>query len=352
MTSTDKSTVELPRDCEDEAAELFARKRTGNWTPDDQELLEGRLARDGNFADAFRRVEQSWVAVGKHAASPELMVLREQAIGRARRASARRWLRDDQKRHRLRIAAAIIGISIALATAIQLSPFGYRSGVYATDIGEQRVIELDDRSRIALDAKTRLRVHFSDNARTIQLLEGVAEFAVARDPNRPFKVEAGERTIVAVGTVFTVGYIDREVRVTLLEGKVAVTDDTASPHRQSGAVSQSAGGSAIVELAAGEELHVRHDGSTTVNPKADLDAATAWRQGKVIFRDEPLGEAVRRLNRYSRLQLEIEDSALAALRVTGVFDAGDTAAFAEAVQSYLPVVADYSDSDTIHLRMR
>jgi len=39
------------------------------------------------------------------------------------------------------------------------------------------------------------------------------------------------------------------------------------------------------------------------------------------------------------------------MKVSGVFESGDAQAFAEAMQAYLPVVADSSRS-TIHLRMK
>jgi transmembrane sensor len=107
-----------------------------------------------------------------------------------------------------------------------------------------------------------------------------------------------------------------------------------------------------IELVAGEELRFARDGHPTVKPKADIEAATAWREGKVIFHSEPLGEAVRRLNRYSRTKLQVDGDDLSNLSVSGVFDAGDSRAFADAVQSYLPVTADYSQTDIIRLRMR
>jgi transmembrane sensor len=97
---------------------------------------------------------------------------------------------------------------------------------------------------------------------------------------------------------------------------------------------------------------VRADGAATVVPKADIEAATAWRQGKVIFRDQTLAEAVHRLNRYSRQQVVVDDPALAQMKVSGVFDSGDAQAFAEAMQAYLPVAADFSGSSVIHLRMK
>jgi len=109
---------------------------------------------------------------------------------------------------------------------------------------------------------------------------------------------------------------------------------------------------ATIELIAGEELRVSRDGENTVTPKADIEAATAWREGKVIIRRESLGDAVRRLNRYSRRQIQIDDAALAAKLISGVFEAGDTEGFVSAVQRYLPVTVDESAARTIKLKLQ
>lgn len=343
-------------DLEEQAAQAFLRRRFGPWTPADEAELDFALANDLAHADAFRRVERSWAAVGKHATSAELMGLRESVIARARRAGAKRWRGLHSTRPRgLQVAAALAVLGLALAAAFQWAPFGLGPGEYRTRMGEQRAIELSDHSRIALDASTRVRVRFSKDARVVQLLSGQAQFFVAKDSARPFKVEAGDHTVMAVGTVFTVEYVDEEMHVAMLEGRVAVfpqarTEESGSKD-EGNRPAPYEGHSPIIELVAGEELRVRHDGHATVVPKADLEAATAWREGKVIFHAEPLGEAVRRLNRYSSMQLKIDDPALASMNISGLFDIGDTAAFVEAVQAYLPVVVD-SDSQTIHLRAK
>jgi transmembrane sensor len=71
-------------------------------------------------------------------------------------------------------------------------------------------------------------VRFTVDARTIELLDGQAQFSVAKDPARPFKVKAGAKTIVAVGTVFDVEYVDRQVQVAMVEGRVAVLSQDQS----------------------------------------------------------------------------------------------------------------------------
>ena len=355
------------QELEARAAQLVLRRRNGPWSETEQAALDAGLA-DPVSAAAIRRAERAWGAVGDHASAPELMVLREQALARARRANARRWrLPRAIGRNPWVIAATVAGIAVVIGVGVQLSPYAFTPGVYQTGVGEQKVIELSDHSRVALDTRTRIREVFTPDARIIEISHGQAQFSVAKDPGRPFKVIAGDRTIIAVGTVFTVEYVDREIRVAMLEGKVAVTttsstalvsgfqsadtgDDTAeSAHSKTTPDGAPDAGTALT-LIAGESLRVTKNGSATVTPKADLEAATAWRRGQVIFHAEPLGGAVRRLNRYSRLQIRIDSPELANLKISGVFEAGDTRAFADAIQSYLPVTADYADSDIIRLK--
>jgi transmembrane sensor len=337
-------------DLEEQAAELHTRRRGASWRETDQRLLDSRLAESSEFADAYGRIEGSWDAVGRYATSPELMALREQAIASARQASSRRWSLTGARSRRFKLWAAAAAVLVVCGTAWQLSPYGREADTYETGLGEQKVVELPDHSYIALDAQTRLHVRFTADARIVELLDGQAQFSVAKDPARPFKVEAGAKTIVAVGTVFDVEYVDRQVRVAMVEGRVAVlSKDPARSANMSDADSKAAPSS--IELSAGQALQVRDDGAATLLPKADIEAATAWRQGKVIFRNEELAEAVHRLNRYSRTQVVLDDPALAQMRVSGVFESGDVHAFAEAMQAYLPVVAESSNS-VIHLRMR
>jgi transmembrane sensor len=341
-----------PTDLHDQASRVFLDRRDASWASADQIALDSRLATDADFAAAYAQVAESWESVGRHAASPELMALREQAIARARQASARRWALPGARESQAVKWAAAAAVLAACATTWQLSPYGYAPGTYKTGFGEQKVVELSDHSRITLDARTELRVRFSADARIVELFDGQAQFSVAKDPARPFKVEAGAKTIVAVGTVFNVEYIDSLVNVAMMEGRVAVLtqanrDTAAAPDADAKSTEIS-----TIELNAGEALAVRANGAATVLPHADIEAATAWRQGKVIFRDETLSDAVHRLNRYSRQQVVVDDPALAEMKVSGVFDSGDAQAFAEAMQAYLPVAADFSHASLIHLRLK
>ncbi|MCG8696066.1 MAG: FecR domain-containing protein, partial [Minwuiales bacterium] len=94
--------------------------------------------------------------------------------------------------------------------------------VVETKESEHRSIELEDGSTIALGAASSLSVNYSGKRRTVVLEAGEALFEVAKDPNRPFVVLAGNGTITAVGTAFNVRRDADRVVVTVTEGEVEV----------------------------------------------------------------------------------------------------------------------------------
>ena len=342
---------------EDDASSAFVQRLHGDWNEEDQRALDSRLRNDPHFADAYRRVAQSWDSLEEHAEAPQLLAHRQAALTIARGIGARSWLGSIQSSpRRWRLAAAIVGAALVGALVWQLSPYGYRPGEYRTGIGEQRIVELSDHSRIVLDAASRIRVRFSDQRRIVELQSGQAQFYVTRNPARPFEVQAAGDTIVDLGTVFTVDLTDHQVSIAILEGQVAVTPwhpsalpSVTSPLPSSITTPAAPSGNGVIDLSAGQELQLSRDGQSTLIPHADLDAATAWREGTVIFRNTPLSEAVRRMNRYSSVQLHIEGNRLENEQINGVFQAGDTRGFIEAIQRYLPVAPEYTDGGNVVL---
>lgn len=303
---------------------------------------------------AYRQVAVAWAGIGTHATAPEIMAARRNALDDAHRAASRRgsvlvWL----SRH----VALAASISAMLLGAVLY--FYLQQGVYTTGIGEQRALRLDDGSLVTLDAKSRVRVAYTDSERLLMLERGRARFDVARDPVRPFRVQAGEQTIVAHGTQFDVERVSGSVLVTLLEGRVAITGIGTGPDpvaMRTGATDARALPSpgvtppvpSVIELTAGQGLQVRANGHATVVPKIDMQRATGWQDGRLFFDNEPLASAVERVNRYSKLQIEVSPS-VADVSVSGVFTAGDANAFVEAISTYFPVRAEHTGVSQILL---
>jgi transmembrane sensor len=284
-------------------------------------------------ASASEAINQGWSCVGALDTAPEMLELRRQALMRMRRTGASRW-HGRKVKLGAAVAAVVIGVVGAAALYLNLHLPDY----YQTDIGERRVVALPDGSRISMDSDTRVRVVYRKTARAITLDRGRSRFDVAHDSSRPFTVTAGPRTVVAVGTSFDVERLQSTVLITLIQGQVVV--EGAEPQLSTPTIS----------LNAGEQLVVSRDTKPNI-VAADPQVARAWESGRLLFRDEPLGDAVARVNRYTTHAIQIDPS-IASIRISGVFNAGDIGSFVSAVTSYFAVQASTTGDNSILLQPR
>ncbi|HEY5755198.1 MAG TPA: FecR domain-containing protein [Steroidobacter sp.] len=326
-------TEELPEGRDEEAVAWCMRLAEGRLTSEEQRTFDTWLAQDG-CREAFADAVAVWQGVEGLSDQPELIRARGQALESFRQANSRRWARrlSDGRRWPVGLAAAlllaIVGAFYFLSDATQ---------VYETGTGERRVAVLDDGSKLSMDAATRIKVRLTDERRRLQLLSGRAKFDVAKDPLRPFSVEAGGKVVVAVGTSFSVERLQEQVRVVLYEGHVEVLE-------QVGAVSQPRplrfdGALAAKEhrLLPGRELVAAVGQSTAKILPTDVPRSLSWEAGQLNFVNEPLSSAIERMNRYSKEQLVLGDAQAAAFNINGVFTAGDIDAFIEGVTTLFPV---------------
>ncbi len=253
-------------------------------------------------AEAYRRVQTVWGQSPQLAGRPAMVEALEGALSR-RKPERRRGVPRN-----------LIGL-VAVATAAVLAFGGFTwlqaRGIYATGVGEQRLVQLADGSSVRLDTDTRIRVGFSGERRDIVLEAGQALFTVAHDPERPFVVRAGASTVTAIGTVFEVERRGADADVTLVQGVVEVR-----PLK---------GRETALRMAAGDQARVR-DAVARVRP-VDVAAETSWTQGQIVLRDIPMQEAVAEVNRYLTARIELDAPGLASTPINGVFKTGDRDAF-------------------------
>ena len=210
---------------------------------------------------------------------------------------------------------------------------------YGTGIGEQRLVRLDDGSRMAMNSDTRIRVTCCEFERRVRLERGEAYFEVARDPARPFIVVAGEHQVTALGTAFVVRHDASRTAVTLVEGKVGIRQQQgASPAAEI----------PVIVLSPGQRLTFT-GGATPQLDQPRIEAVTAWRRGEVVLDRMMLADAVAELNRYDKRMLIIDDPDVAALRISGIYHAGDSQGFAETVARLYGLHVSH-EGDRIHLR--
>lgn len=225
------------------------------------------------------------------------------------------------------LLAATLGLSWYLSTGT--------ADAYRTKIGSTDTIPLRDGSEITLNSDSRIRVALNETERRIQLDQGEAFFAVAKDSKRPFIVMAGEKRVVAVGTKFSVRREANDVRVIVTEGRVRLEEsgDDKAPSTQliAGAVAQTKDTAMTVQQ----------------HPLPEAEQLLSWRVGYVTFRDTDLAEAVAEFNRYSERKITIQDPEIAHIRIGGNFRTDNAEAFLWLLQTGFPVNVEQRDDRII-----
>jgi transmembrane sensor len=278
--------------------------------------------------------------------------------------------------HRRRAAVGVAaGVLLVLALACVAWLFERSRGhTLSTGVGEQRRVVLADGSVVELNAVSRVRVKMTGQARTVYLDEGEGFFEVAKEGRRPFRVISDAAVVRAVGTQFNVYRSRRGTSVTVVEGRVAVdpvrrrgapdgrptgqdatADMTEALGLAAGASSDPvASGSAAepIELAAGQQVLIATDrGEPRAGKPVSVNPAisTSWRQRRLIFDDRSLADVVLEFNRYNRRQLVIEDPALGAERVNGIFDSDKPQALVRFLQQQSHVRATEVEGSDVTL---
>ncbi len=222
-------------------------------------------------------------------------------------------------RHWLAAAVAVFATSGVLWLGL-----ADRGTAYVTSVGEQRAFKLPDGSLVTLNTRSHVVVRFEKHARIVELVAGEALFSVERDAQRPFRVLAGNAAVQAVGTQFNVHRAAEGTTVSVVEGIVKVSPLPPAGQRTdtSGAIASDH----TEQLVAGEQAQVSPAGTLLRNSTAEIGRVMAWRERRLIFREEPLAAIATEFNRYNDTQLIVEGTATRARLMTGVFNADDPGA--------------------------
>mgnify|MGYP003945609681 CR=1 FL=1 len=155
--------------------------------------------------------------------------------------------------------------------------------------GTYRVV-LADGTRVWLNSQTEIQfpVQFNHTQRRVKLT-GEAYFEVVHDPSRPFLVEVNEKTIEVLGTHFNVNSYDAQMKTTLFEGSVKISN--LLKHKI---------------LIAGQEAQVV--GKEILVKKGDLKKALAWRNNEFYFKNESIREVLGEISRW--YNFEVKDDQL------------------------------------------
>jgi transmembrane sensor len=286
-----------------EAAIWVARLHSDTRTAQDDEQFRAWLQEKPANAHVFDRMTATWDAAG--AISP--FEIEAAPIGK--RPSRR---------------GVIAGIGGAIATAVGFGAWNVAyAGVLETGIGERREFVLDDGSRIMLDTDTRVRVSMGDRSRHVSLERGRIGLSISVDTARPFQIEAAGRLVTAESGLIDIRRDGASLAVAVVKGGATIGSANAQ-------------GVAAATLVTGQRLTAVSAQPLRID-EPDVRKVTSWQSGQAVFEGSTLAQAAAEMNRYSSSRIEFADPAAAAMKISGVYEVGDTAAFADSVAVALPV---------------
>ena len=183
-----------------------------------------------------------------------------------------------------------------------------------------------DNSVLHLNTDSAVTIRYGKTERLVMLTSGQADFEVAHEPDRAFRVIAGSAEVVDLGTKFDVRLEHDSTVVTVVEGRVAVGP---SPMLEKLGTNSSQNHSPrFVQL--GADQQITRDRGRVAGHARQRSTRSAPRLGcidEIVFDHEPLERVAAEFNRYAPKPIEIATPALRNLQISGVFATDDTDAF-------------------------
>lgn len=295
-----------------QAAHWFNLQRSGDMTVDDEHRFHAWLDQSDAHRDAYRRVDRAWMIAGTIPQDAEMLGEPERDPAQDQRSSWRRYFA---------LAASLLLIFTVSWGVYQIGVPGFggtQDQHFRTGVGQTTTVTLPEGSVVTLDSETEMRLRETPGERRVDLVGGRAFFRVAADPSRPFIVNAGGKSVRAIGTAFEVSFEHGNMVVTLAEGKVRVEEAAT-------------GSGSGTDMVPGGQLAIGADHNWTLR-RVDVAKETSWTEGRLIFMRDPLSEAVAEMNRYSTRKLVFKDGLIPEKQVVGVFEAGDVDGFVKAME--------------------
>lgn len=271
---------------------------------------------------AYRKVETVWAKARNLEGRPDIQAAVAEALARNKK--------PDHRALWIGAVVATAGAALAIGGLFWIQG----RNAYETAVGEGRVVQLADGSTVRLDTGSSIRVTFSGDRRRVELEKGRALFTVAHDAARPFFVDADGTRVRAVGTIFDVRRAPTGVTVSMVSGLIDVTGDEIP-------------GGQPKRLGAGQQVRVSPRGVTT--RAVNIADATSWTQGRLVFRDTPLVDAVAEVNRYLTDKIILDPGPPQDAQVSGVFHTGDREAFVSAASELFRLKAASRADGSVHL---
>jgi len=176
-----------------------------------------------------------------------------------------------------------------------------------TPLGMRSSLILPDSTKVWLNAGSKISfpVVFSNERRVVSL-SGEAYFEVKKNKKWPFVVATKNVSVLVTGTTFNCNAYPEndQVQTVLVEGEVTIVNSSAT---------------SLKSLNAGElAVYDKKDGQI-IKEKTDLQKYIAWKNGKLMFRDDKMDKVVEKLERWYNVEFIIADKEIADYVYTATF---------------------------------
>ena len=349
MNSSSNQPLKGPEaDAIEATAAVWISRRDGGMNEAETAAFIRWLQQDSRHAEVFAELDATWKSFNRlHVAKPA-----GAAVPNADLLAPRRRRRHRALWGAAALTAAAAVVFLALAWPRVPTAAGLRQNL-VTAVGVFQRTELPDGSIVQVNTDSEVAVQYTATERRVRLVRGEAHFTVAKNPDRPFIVSAGQVAVRAVGTAFNVRLRPAAVEVLVTEGKVQVNDSV-----QGGSLLMPQAGAETPLLVANERAVIptqavtgRAAAAVTPVAPAEIGRALAWQERRLEFYDVPLREVVAELNRYNTHQLVIDDSRLLEQRFTVTYRPDGWPELVRLLESTYHVVADHREDRTV-LRLK
>ncbi len=177
------------------------------------------------------------------------------------------------------------------------------STLYAP-VGSRISFTLPDSTKGWLNSGSSLEYSIPFNKNRQIVVSGEAWFDVYHNSEYPFEIIAGKSKIKVLGTKFNLNAYpeDKYIEVALEEGKVEF---------------YVSGQESAIEMKPNERL-VFSEGAIDIDNTNAVKYA-AWKDGKLVFRGDPMVEVARRIERWYNVSVELVDKELENYTIRGTF---------------------------------
>ncbi|MDB4583683.1 DUF4974 domain-containing protein [Draconibacterium sp.] len=178
-------------------------------------------------------------------------------------------------------------------------------------VGSKTIVQLPDGSEVFLNHGSKLKYpqKFVGATREV-FLTGEGYFKVAHNSNMPFVVSTDKLNIKALGTEFNIlAYRnEKNIETTLINGEVVLQE-----------INGSRGNRILGKMEPGQHVKYNTQTQKITSTKGDVEKYISWKDGKLIFKNEPIEQIANRLNRWYNVDIEFANSAVKNLSYTATF---------------------------------